>query len=412
MKLTFKQDSAEVKVVAGVRRIDLASAPMAKPELMENGWLRCEAVLTKTGVFPYRNADGTERRELRLPQHVFDKASMESFRNVPVCDDHPDVGWLDAQNTKSYSCGSAEMPIQDGDKMRAKLLVTDAALVSKIMNREKCQVSNGYFADLEMRSGSYDGQDFDAVQTNIRGNHVAIVDEARAGPEARIKLDGLDAVESSVVRIVQGATPEPSGEHMPKMRIDGVEFEAPEQTIQAIDKKLKKLDEKVEERDSKISELTAQVGKAEGERDAQKARADKLEGQLKVATDRKTIDAYVTQRLALVTKAQEILGDEFTADGKDARAIKTEVLAKLAPGVKLDGKSTEYVDACFDTACAREDSVDPLDRARMSIDHGQGDDETSRKDSKVLDARDEFMQRSRDLWKQPLPATAKRNGSK
>ena len=40
----------------------------------------------------------------------------------------------------------------------------------------------------------YNGEPFDFRQTNIRYNHLAIVDEARAGPEARIVLDGEDAV--------------------------------------------------------------------------------------------------------------------------------------------------------------------------------------------------------------------------
>jgi hypothetical protein len=407
-KVVFRADQGDVEVVRGVRRIDLAVEPMGKPELMENGWLRCEAVLTKTGVFKYQNGDGTERRELRLPQHVFDSDSMKSFHLVPVTDDHPDVGWLDAQNAKNYACGSADMPVKDGDRMRAKLLITDAALVSKIMNRDKAQVSNGYFADLEFRSGEYDGEPFDAVQTNIRGNHVAVVDEARAGPEARIKLDSLGERDGFMVRVVQGARPEPFQEtQMPKLKIDGVEFEAPEQTIQAFEKKLRKLDEKASEKDSKVEELTALLGKAEGERDAVKSQVVKLDSALRAARDPKALAAYVNARVDLVAKARGVLGDDFKADGLTDREVKAAVVAKLQPTLKLDGKGDEYVTACFDALSVKSDTENPaLARVREEI---YADD---RDDSVVLDARDKFIQESQNLWKKPLPASAKRSGAK
>src|SRR5216683_2672916 len=205
---------SQPKIIPGVRRFD-APEPMAKPE----------------------------RLELRLPAQVFDKASMSTFHLVPVTDDHPECGWLDATNTQTYQRGSVDMPKQDGDKMRAKLLITDAALAAKILNREKTQVSNGYFADLELRSGEYEGESFDAVQTNIRGNHVAIVDEARAGPDARIKLDGADAVMVGISR--PGAKPDGVKKMaVQKIRIDKIDFEdVPVAAAQAMEARFKKLEE-------------------------------------------------------------------------------------------------------------------------------------------------------------------------
>lgn len=403
-KLVFRADQDSVKVVAGVRRIDLGVEPMGKPEMQENGWLRCEAVLTRTGVFKYRNADGTERRELRLPQHVFDADSMKSFHLVPVTDDHPDCGWLDAQNTKSYSCGTADMPVKDGDKMRAKLLLTDQGLIAKVMNREKVQVSNGYFADLEMRSGEYEGEAFDAVQTNIRGNHVAIVDEARAGPEARIKMDANDA---AMVQIEQGAKPEPSGAFpVLKYKIDGVDYEVSDQAAQALDRKFKKLDEKIAERDAKVEELTAENGKLAGRADATAADLKKHQDALKAATDPKRLAAYVNARVDLVAKARASLGDDFKADGLTDREVRAAVVAKLSPDMKLDGRSDDYVAAAFDALSLAKPATQTARGEIVVDDSGAGDEFNA--DAIVAKAR-EFSQ---NLWKQPLPATAKRNASK
>ena len=46
----------------------------------------------------------------------------------------------------------------------------------------------------------------------------------------------------------------------------------------------------------------------------------------------------------------KVLGADAKFDGKDERAIKSEVIAKVKPAIKLDGKSDDYVSAMFD-AC-------------------------------------------------------------
>jgi uncharacterized protein len=398
-KVVFKADSGKAEIVKDVRRIDLASAPMKKPEILDNGWMRCDAVLTTTGVFRYLNADGTERRELRLPEDVFSPDSMKSFHLVPVTDDHPADGWLHAENTKQFACGAAELPHRDGDKMVASLLVTDGALVQKLQDGSKCQVSNGYFADLEVRSGTYNGEEFDCVQKNIRGNHVAIVDEARAGPSARVKLDAADGV---MVPIMQGAKPKPTGAAM--LKIDGVDFECPSQTAQAVERRFKKLDEKSSERDAQIAELTAKLGQTEGERDTFKSQAAKLDTQLKAAIDPKNIDAAVAARVSLVETARDVLGEDFKADGKPAGAIKAEVLAKLAPDVKLDGKSAEYVQAAFDMALAlRGERNDGLANVREVIARQDREETTDASDPML-----KLLDHNQNLWQHKLTGSSRK----
>lgn len=377
-----------VKVIT-VRRMD-APAQMAKPELQPNGWLRCEAVITKAGIFKYRNPDGTERRELRLPDEVFGADSMKSFHLVPVTDDHPECGWLDAQTASSYSKGAADMPVRDGDKMRAKLLITDAALVAKIMNREKAQVSNGYFADLEMRSGVYEGESFDAIQRNIRGNHVAIVDEARAGPDARIKLDSADGV------MVQSLLPAQTvpGEIMEEktLKIDGVDVKLPAQAAQLVERQLAKQDEEIEK-------LTAENGKLAGRADGLAAENKKLGDALKAARDPKALSAAINARVDLISKARPVLGEEAKLDGLSDRDVKAAVVAKLCPGAKLDGKSEDYVAARFDAAMESA-SGDALAAARAATETGAVEEERPVK----LDAREEFMKNSQNAWRSHLTA--------
>jgi hypothetical protein len=69
------------------------------------------------------------------------------------------------------------------------------------LNSGKKDLSLGYTCDFELRSGVYDGVPFEAVQTNMRGNHIALVDMGRV-PGAKV-LDGkslcFDHLDFSVV---------------------------------------------------------------------------------------------------------------------------------------------------------------------------------------------------------------------
>ena len=49
------------------------------------------------------------------------------------------------------------------------------------------ELSLGYRCDYDFdKSGTYNGEHFDTIQTNIRGNHLASVEEGRMGPEVSV----------------------------------------------------------------------------------------------------------------------------------------------------------------------------------------------------------------------------------
>lgn len=43
-----------------------------------------------------------------------------------------------------------------------------------------------------MEPGEWNGEPYDAIQTNIRVNHLALVAVARAGDDARLNMDSQD----------------------------------------------------------------------------------------------------------------------------------------------------------------------------------------------------------------------------
>lgn len=163
--------------------------------LTEEGFIKGRAIVTRTGVFLYKNADGTVRKELRHPDDVMIPESLESIKMIPIVDGHPPERLVTAENAKRLGIGFTGETVETEEPfIIANMVITDKSMVEKIKDKKKNELSLGYTVDLIPMAGVYNGEPYDYKQTNIRYNHLALVDEARAGPEARIALDGDDAI--------------------------------------------------------------------------------------------------------------------------------------------------------------------------------------------------------------------------
>lgn len=166
---------------------------LRKPKAMPNGFLQADSFLTRTGVFTYRNGDGSKRRELRLKDEVFSEDSLESLRMTSITMGHPSRP-VTSDNARGLSIGTVGQDVrEDLGRVRATLMITDGESI-QVMKQGRRQLSCGYWCDLEDSHGfTEDGQEYDAIQRGIVYNHVAIVDEGRAGPEVAARMDSKDA---------------------------------------------------------------------------------------------------------------------------------------------------------------------------------------------------------------------------
>lgn len=324
-------------------RLDIGS--LRKPKRLADGRLRVDGHLTRAGVFSYRNPDGSERIEYRPPEEVFRRDSLDSFAFVPITNDHPDE-MLTTATARKHAIGTTGENIrQDGQLVAASMIIFDEDAIEK-MDAGKTELSCGYEVDLEMRSGvTPQGDRYDAIQRNIRGNHVALVDVGRAGPEARVRMD------AAVMMPVPSNTKQ--GEPMEELQ---------KQLAAALAAQAKaevRADAAEAERDKIQVEkdvATARADAAEGERDAaktaledeKKARADAAEGE----------PAKIRARIELENKSAPILGTAdapFEPDGKTDRDIKSAVVAKIdgIEAAALSEKSDDYVSARYDMAIDR-----------------------------------------------------------
>lgn len=340
---------------------------------MANGWLRVDGFIARSGLLEYQRADGSAWVEYRPEDEAFHADVLESFTALPLTDDHPPEGYLDAANTSRYQVGTiAGTPSRHEDKVRAQILVTDAATITKL-TAGKAELSCGYLCDLEMTPGEIDGKRYDAVQRNVRGNHVALVKAGRAGPEIRVRLDTSNA------EVIDSSSPQDKETPMAKLKISAVEYEVAEPVSQAF-AQFEKAQGEI------VAGVTAELEK-------QKARADAAEASLAAAPAK--IKAELTARLDLETRARVVLGAEGALEGKSDLEIQCAVAEKVL-GLKVDGKPDAYVAACFDMALVKvaEGGAEALAAARAAV-------SPVRTDTDPESAYQKFLAASRNAHKTP-----------
>lgn len=157
------------------------------------GFLICYNVpIGRTGEYKYLSCevgldDSKNPNEIvsvyRDDEAVFDKKTLASFEGKALTDEHP-VEDVDTNNWQMYSKGEiTNVRKGDGeysDCIIADLIVRDPIVISEIESGIKREVSSGYSCDYVMKDGKI-------YQTNIIGNHVALVKNGRAGSRVSIK---------------------------------------------------------------------------------------------------------------------------------------------------------------------------------------------------------------------------------
>jgi len=329
-------------------------------EVTDEGYLKANAIVTRTGVFVYTNPDGSVRRELRHPDDVFEFDSLQTLKMIPITNGHPEQAIVNSQNSKELSIGfTGEKINTDGQYLTASLLISDDEGVRAVRSGEKRELSLGYMVELVREDGTYNGQDYDYRQTKIRYNHLAIVERGRAGPNARINIDSFDdnnlvACDDDYIASIQLKTEKKNmtDEKFAVVTLDGLEYKSSPEVAKAYEKTVKDLAEK---NDSMI-EITKELETLKADRDCL---ADKLEAATKVDHAAEIKEA-VKARVALIGDAKTLLKNtdaEINLDDMSDVEIITAVVKERCPKANLDEASEVYIKARFDTLL--EDHVEP-----------------------------------------------------
>lgn len=339
---------------------DLSPLTASGAVLTPNGYLSVPARIARDGVqeyFAIELGDLFRDREwddiirlYRPPEEVFAADSLASFNRLPVTDNHP---WEDvtAANWKEHAVGMTEGEAkQDGRFVSQTLLITDAGAVNDVQ-RGKRELSAGWTFIPDMSPGvTPEGETYDLIAREIRGNHIAIVDAARCGPECRAG----DAAKSPAIaarlkdsRMCKCGQPD----HKPKdsqmttrtVAVDGLNVETTEAGEVAIKKLLTERDEartKLAAAEAKAATDAAAYAAALAAKDAQ------IEEAKKSIPDAAKLEQMALDHAAVVEKAKA-LAPNIDVKGKDAAALRKEaVAAKL--GDKAKDYTPEQIAAAFD----------------------------------------------------------------
>lgn len=161
-------------------------------ELTPEGYLLCRNTpIARTGSLVY---DARELNELeaghngliivgREPDEVFHPDAIASFLGKSITDDHPEE-LVSPETYKEHTVGTLLNVRRgegaDSDVLLADLLICDASAIKAVQSGKR-ELSCGYNADYEQEVPGR------ARQRNIRGNHVALVEQGRCGPRCAIR---------------------------------------------------------------------------------------------------------------------------------------------------------------------------------------------------------------------------------
>lgn len=147
--------------------------------------------ISKATVNPYRGSEIPRAGELGLdPDRVYMmlrdpdelKKAADTFNNIPLLDRHiPVTAQAPAQEFVVGSTGTDAR--FDEPFLRNSLVIWTATAIAGINTNQQRELSCAYSYDADMVEGTYEGVPYDGIMRNIRGNHVALVEVGRAGPD-------------------------------------------------------------------------------------------------------------------------------------------------------------------------------------------------------------------------------------
>lgn len=154
--------------------------------------------ISKEGIYPYYGRQISPELEPDKIYKVFRpreelRKAADTFKNVPILNDHTMVGkdFTPMDDLKEHGVLGEKVYEKDGT-LYSNIVVRTDELKNLITNGKK-ELSMGYQCQYDLTPGIWHGQKYDAVQRDLIGNHVALVNNGRMGHDVRV-MDSKDAI--------------------------------------------------------------------------------------------------------------------------------------------------------------------------------------------------------------------------
>lgn len=309
------------------------------------------------GVFPYIKADGSVEMEAKLPTELLSEVTVDSANSKPVTDNHPDELVTQVNASKYMKGFTATNAHVENDALKVDMTITDKSLINEI-NKGKQELSIGFETEVVPKKGEYKGIAYDSVQRNIQINHVAVVEQGRAGHSVRLLGDSAEMIEQDAHQ-KKGKQMETT-----KVRLDNADVTVATEDANRIiqldadnsdkAKKIAELENQIKEKQKELDDLKGKTNEEKKNADKAQAKADAAEKELEDLKKKYSEDAMekaVTSRMELINKVKPYVGDSYEFKGKSEKQMKLDAIKALDDSVDLTEKSADYIDAYFDSMC-------------------------------------------------------------
>ena len=200
----------------------------------------------------------------------------------------------------------------------------------------------GYTMDLEIVDGTTpEGEQYDAVQRNLRMNHLALVPRARGGSQLKLGDNNLEDSHMSEVKLTT-------------IMVDGLSVQTTDAGAQAIAKLEKVIADQRTTAGNLANDHTGALAAKDKDLAAKDAEIDSLKSKV---LDEAALDARVKERADLIAKAKTVADKDYS--GLTADQIRQAAVAAKLGQATVDGKSVDYVSARFDIL-VEDASQDPV----------------------------------------------------
>lgn len=317
-----------------------------------DGYIVGDAKVARSGVQVYLGIEVGKPNEAtvrvyRPENEVFSVDAMQSYAYRPMTDGHPDPDkypdrMVNSENWNDLSVGQTGGEVaRDGDFVRVPMVLMDQATIDSYQSG-KCELSMGYTSDLVFQDGETpQGEKYDAIQTNLRMNHLALVTRARGGDQ--LKLGDEQKGDN------------PMTDSLRKVLVDGLQVETTDAGAQAI----VKLQSDLKASQELMDEAETNHKQALADKDSELAQKD---SEIQKLTDAQVsdadLDAKVRARAELLSTAKVIHDADYS--GKSDDEIRKIVVSAKCGDESVAEKTDEYINARFDILAdsVKEQQVD------------------------------------------------------
>ena len=198
-----------------------------------NGWYEIPAnPLSKVGVFEYLgasiNAPDPDRiyKVYRPEEELSSPACIESFQLLPWVVEHDMLGTGEMPAERKGIEGIVGQNVYYKDGYLNGNIKVFSDRLAELIDTGMSELSLGYKCTYEFTPGKFNGEHYDAIQRDIRGNHLATVEEGRMGPEVSVLDHSVITFDSKEFVMAQK-----------KLPIQKAKAKAPESKVTAADEK-------------------------------------------------------------------------------------------------------------------------------------------------------------------------------